>query len=128
MALSTSQSLSKDSPTDVDTNLTVYVARAQDSGRSEFGVQGITPPNDKTLIVSHETRKNGDVGHLVSLQRTEVDSLLVPATLRVNLTIVRPTSTAITNAIVLEEVFKLIDFLVEGGTGANVTAVLNNEV
>jgi hypothetical protein len=128
MSLAITQTLSKDSATDVDTNTVVYTARSQDAGRSEFGVSGVTPPADQTLIVSHETRKNGDTGHLVSLRRTVVDALLVPQTLVVNLTIVRPPSVAITNAIVLEEVNRIIDFLIEGGANANVTAVLNNEV
>lgn len=121
-------SLSKDSPTDVDTNLTVYVKRYADSGRSEYSVSGLTIPAAKKFKVSHDTGKGGEERHLVSIQRTELDTLLVPATLSVNLTIVRPPSTAITTAIVLEEVNKLIDFLIEGGINANVTAVLNSEV
>jgi hypothetical protein len=127
MALATSQALSKDTATDVDTNLSTYVAQAQDLGKSIFSVAGLTLPNQKLLTVSHDTGKNGEQRHLVRLDRTEVDSLLVPATVSVYVVIVRPASTAITNAIILEEVNKLVDFLVEGGTNANVTAVLNGE-
>jgi len=123
-----SLSLSKDSATDVDTNLTVYVKRYADSGRSEYSVAGLTIPIAKRFKVSHDIGKGGEERHLVSISRTEVDTALVPATLSVNLTIVRPPSTAITAAIILEEVNKLIDFLIEGGTNANVTAVLNSEV
>jgi hypothetical protein len=43
-------------------------------------------------------------------------------------TIVRPPSPALTNAIVKEEVNKVVDFLIEGGTNANVDALLNGEM
>lgn len=127
MALATTQTLSKDSPTDVDTNTTAFVLKAADIGRSEFSVQGLTLPSKKTLIVSHETLKDGTERHLVRLDRTEVDALLVPATASVYLVISRPPSTALTNVVFIEMVNQLIDFLIEGGTNANVTAVLNNE-
>jgi hypothetical protein len=128
MALATTQTLSKDSPTDVDTNTIVYTAQAQDLGKSVFSVQGLTPPASKELVVSHDTGKNGEGRHLIRLNHTEVDALLVPATASVYLNIVRPVSTAITNAIIIEMVNRLIDFLIEGGSNANVTAILNNEV
>lgn len=128
MSLATSQALSKDTATDVDTNLSTYVLRAADIGRSEFSVAGLTLPSEKKLTVSHETGKSGEQRHLVRLDRTEVDALLVPATSSVYMVIVRPSNTAITNAILLEEVNKLVDFLIEGGSNANVTAILNNEV
>lgn len=128
MALATTQTLSKDSATDVDTNTVVYTAQAQDLGKSVFSVSGLTLPNQKLLTVSHDTGKNGEQRHLVRLDRTEVDALLVPATVSVYMVIVRPASTAITNAICLEEVNRLIDFMIEGGSNANVTAVLNGEV
>lgn len=128
MALGSSLSLSKDSATDVDTNLSVYVLRAADLGRSIFSVAGLTLPAERIITVSHETGKAGEQRHLIRLDRTEIDANLVPATVSVYLVIVRPPSTAITGAVVLEEVNKLIDFLVEGGANANVTAVLNGEV
>lgn len=128
MAFATPQSLSKDSPTDVDTNLTAYVLRAPDAGSSEWSVAGLTLPAAKILTISHTTTSKGNERHLARLDRTEVDALLVPATLGVYIVIDRPSSTAITNAVILEEVYKLIDFLIEGGSGANITALLNNEV
>lgn len=128
MALGSSLSLSKDTATDVDTNLSVYVLRAADLGRSIFSVAGLTLPLEKTLTVSHETGKAGEQRHLIRIDRTEVDANLVAATVSVYMVIVRPSNTAITGAIILEEVNKLIDFLVEGGANANVTAVLNGEV
>lgn len=128
MALVATQSLSKDSATDVDTNLTVYTLRAADLDRSIFSVAGLTLPAERKFTVSHETGKGSEQRHLVRLDRTEVDALLVPATLSVYMVIVRPSSTAITAAIVIEEINKLVDFLVEGGSNANVTAILNNEV
>lgn len=128
MAFSTPQSLSKDTATDVDTNLTSFVLRAADSGKSVFSVAGLTLPNEKLLTISHETDSKGNERHLVRIDRTEVDTLLVPATVSVYAVIVRPPSTAITNAIILEVVNQLVDFLIEGGTNANVTALLNNEV
>lgn len=128
MAFSTPQSLSKDTATDVDTNLTSFVLRAADSGKSVFSVAGLTLPNEKLLTISYETDSKGNERHLVRIDRTEVDTLLVPATVSVYAVIVRPPSTAITNAIILEVVNQLVDFLIEGGTNANVTALLNNEV
>lgn len=127
MALAASQSLSKDSATDVDTNLTVFVAQAQDLNQSVFSVAGLTLPAQKLLTVSHEVGKNGEQRKLVKIDRTEVDALLVPATFSAKLTIVRPASTAITNAICIEVINQLIDFLIEGGANANVTAILNGE-
>lgn len=128
MSFATPQSLSKDSPTDVDTNLTVFTLRAADSGKSQFSVAGLTLPAEKKLTISHETGKGGEERHLVRIDRTEIDALLVPATVSVYMVIVRPPSTAITAAIVIEVVNQLIDLLIEGGSNANVTALLNNEV
>jgi len=128
MPFSTPQTLSKDSATDVDTNTTSFVLRAADSGKSIFSVAGLTLPAEKKLTISHETGKGGEERHLVRIDRTEVDALLVPATVSVYLVIVRPPSTALTAAIILEVVNQLIDFLIEGGSNANVTALLNNEV
>lgn len=128
MSFTSPQSLSKDSPADVDTNLVVYTLRAADLGQSIFSVAGLTLPAAKLLTIGHQTGKNGEDRHIVRLDRTEVDALLVPATLSVYFNIIRPPSTAITTAIILEECYKLIDFLIEGGAGANITAILNNEV
>lgn len=128
MALAATQALSKDSVTDVDTNTVTYVQRYADANKSVFSVAGLTPPNEKLLTVSHETGKAGEQRHLIRLDRTEVDAFGVPGTVSVYTVIVRPPNTALTNAICIEEVNRLVDFLVEGGTNANVTAVLNNEV
>jgi len=128
MSLAVTQSLSKDSATDVDTNLAVYALRAADIGRSEFSVAGLTLPSEKKLTVSHETGKAGEERHLVRLDRTEVDAFGVAATISTYIVIVRPPNTAITTAVCIEEVNRLVDFLIEGGTNANVTAILNNEV
>ena len=128
MGLATTQALSKDSVTDVDTNTVTYSQRYADSGRSVFSVSGLTPPNEKLLTISHEEGKSGEARHLVRLDRTEVDAFGVPATLSTYVVIVRPPNTALTNSICKEEVNRLIDFLVEGGANANVDAILNNEV
>lgn len=127
MALGASLTLSKDSATDVDTNTVVYALRAADLSRSEFSVAGLSLPVAKILTVSHETGKGGEQRHLIRLDRTEVDAYGVAATVSTYVVIVRPPNTAITNAIILEEVNRLVDFLIEGGSNANVTAVLNNE-
>jgi hypothetical protein len=128
MALGSSLTLSKDTATDVDTNTTVFTLRAADLGRSVFSKAGLTLPVEEKVTVSHETGKGGEERHLVRIDRTEVDANLVPATLSVYMVIVRPPSTALTAAICIEEVNKIVDFLVEGGSNANVTALLNNEV
>lgn len=128
MALAATQSLSKDTATDVDTNLTVFTLRAADLDRSIFSVQGLTLPIEKKLTVSHDVGKSGEQRHLIRNDRTEVDALLMPATASVYINIIRPPSTAITAAVIIEMVNQLVDFLVEGGSNANVTAILNNEV
>lgn len=128
MSLGTSLSLSKDSATDVDTNLGVYDLRAADLNKSEYSVAGITPPSEKVLTISHETGKSDEARHLVRLDRTEVDAYGVAATVSTYVVQVRPPSTALTNAICIEEVNRLVDFIIEGGSNANWTKVLNNEV
>jgi hypothetical protein len=128
MSLGTSLSLSKDSATDVDTNVSAFDLRAADLNKSEYSVAGITPPAEKLLTVSHETGKSGEARHLVRLDRTEVDAYGVPATVSTYVVQVRPPSTALTNAICIEEANKLVDFIIEGGSNANWTKILNSEV
>lgn len=128
MGFTSPQALSKDTATDVDTNTVSYVVRAADADKSVFSVAGLTLPNAKLLTISHQVDSKGVEGHQVRLDRTEVDTLLVPATVSAYVVIRRPPSTAITNAIVKEEVYKLVDFLIEGGAGANIDALLNSEV
>lgn len=119
--------LSKDTATDVDTNLSSYVLKFADADHSEYSVAGLTPPNEKAIFVGHTTGKGGEARHLFRLNRTEVDAFGVPATLSVSLQITRPVSTALTNTIVKEEANKLVDFIIEGGSNANIDAFLNNE-
>jgi hypothetical protein len=128
MGLGTSLSLSKDTATDVDTNLSVFDLRAADLNRSEFSTAGLTYPAERKLTVSHEETKDGVLRHLARIDETVVDSLLVPATASAYIVIVRPKSTAVTNALLIGVVNYLIDFLVEGGSNANVTKLLNREV
>lgn len=128
MGLATTQTLSKDSPVDVDTNTIVYSQRYADASDSVYSVSGLTPPNEKKLSIGHETGKSGEERHKVRLDRTEIDAFGTPGTVSVYLVIVRPPNTALTNAIVKEEVNRLVDFLIEGGANANVDAILNNEV
>lgn len=128
MSIGSSLSLSKDSAADVDTNLSVYDLQAADSGRSDFSVAGITPPSAKTMNIGHQVGKSGEARHKVGLDRTEIDAFGVAATLSTYIVQVRPPSSALTNAICLEEVNKLIDFCIEGGSNANWTKILNGEV
>lgn len=128
MSIGTSVSLSKDCATDVDTNLRVFDLRAADLGRSEFSVAGLTLPAERKLTVSHDVGKAGEQRHMVRIDETLVDTLLVPGTISVYMVIVRPPNTAVTNAIILENVNELVDFMIEGGANANVTKILNGEV
>lgn len=128
MSLSSPQTLSADSATDVDTNTDAYVLRAADLNRSEFSVSGLTLPEEQKLTVSHDTGKGGEKRHMVRLDHTVVDAFGVPATASVYMVAVRPINTAVTNAVIIALVNQLVDFLIEGGTNANVTAILNNEV
>lgn len=126
--LSDTQTLSKDSPTDVDTNTTVFTKRFADSDKSVFSVSGVTLPEEKKLTVSHETAKGGVQRDMAKNERTVVDANLVAATGSVHIVWTRTPNTALTNAIMIELTYQLIDFLIEGGAGANVTAILNQEV
>lgn len=128
MSIATPQTLSKDCATDVDTNTVNYDLLYADSDGSRFSVAGLTLPTSKLMKISHEVGKSGEARHLFRLDRTEVDAVLVPATLSTYVVQVRPPSSAITNAICLEEVNRLVDFIIEGGSNANWTKVLNNEV
>jgi hypothetical protein len=127
-SIGTSLALSKDSATDVDTNLVTFDLRAADLSKSEYSVAGLTKPAERKLTISHETTKAGVLRHLVRIDDTVVDALLVPATMSIYFNIVRPPNTAITNALLIENVNRLVDFLIEGGTSANVTKILNQEV
>lgn len=128
MSLGSSLSLSENCATDVDTGLRVYDLRAADLNRSEYSVAGLTKPNEQALTVSHEIAKAGEERHLVRVDETVVDALLVPATVSVYIVIVRPPNTAVTNALIIKNTNLLVDFLIEGGSNANVTKILNSEV
>jgi hypothetical protein len=128
MALGTSLSLSPDSATDVDTNAQTFALRAADLDRGEYSVAGLTLPTEKKFTVSHDTGKGGELRHLMRYDYTVVDANLVPATASVYCVMVRPPNTAVTDAIIIAMVNTLVDFLIEGGSNANVTKVLNREV
>lgn len=126
--LGSTLTLSSDPPTDVDTNTLVFALRGETVGRSEYGVAGLTSPAANELIVSHDTGKSGEKRHLVRINQTEVDAFGVAATGSVYLNIIDPNNTAITPAILIAMCNRLIDLLLEGGSNANVTKILNNEV
>lgn len=128
MALGSTLTLSPDSATDVDTNTEVLDLRAADLDKSEYSLAGLTLPEEKVLTVSHDTGKGGESRHLVRIDHTVVDANLVEATASVYIVVVRPPNTAVTNTVLLKLVNQLVDFLVEGGSNANVVKVLNREV
>lgn len=128
MALGTSLSLSTDTPTDVDTNLRVYVNRFVDSDNSEYSVAGLTLPNQQLLRRADTVGKGGEQRKLTRLDETVVDAFGVAATASVYLNIVRPPNTAVTNTVIKKLVYQLIDLLIEGGAGANIDAILNGEM
>lgn len=127
MALGSTLVLSPDVPTAVTTNQTTFALRAGDLGRAEYSVAGLTLPNEQVITVSHETGKNGEQRHLVRLDVTVVDAFGVPATSSVYLVIVRPPNTAVTNAVIINQVNQLADLMCKS-TNANTTKVLNSEV
>jgi len=127
MPIGTSLSLSPDSPTDVDTNAVAYTLRAADEDRSVFAVAGLTYPTEFLVEIGHKTDKNGVRRSVVKMIDTRLDSLNVPATSTMAFTIVRPPSSAFTEATLLQQAFRLVDFLIEGGAGANISKLLNLE-
>lgn len=127
MALASSLALSGDSATDVDTNLVTFVQRFSDDGKSVYSVAGLTPNTEFKFSVSHTTDKDGTQRHLVRVDRNFVNALNLPVTLSNYLVMVRPPDSVVTNAYMISALNCLIDFLIEGGSNANVTAVLNGE-
>jgi len=126
--LGTSLSLSTDTPTDVDTNLRVYVNRYVDSAKSEYSVAGLTLPNQQILSRADTIGKGGEQRKVTRLDETVVDAFGVAATASVYWNVVRPPNTAITNTVIKKMCYQLIDLLIEGGTGANIDAILNGEM
>jgi 3D (Asp-Asp-Asp) domain-containing protein len=124
----TDQTLSKDSATDADSNTQVFSVRYADSDGSKFAVSGLTAPDERTLAISHTTDKNGNVRTVVRIDCVAVDSNLVPATASVYFNMVRPPSSAFSNADIIGLTNQLVDFLIEGGSNANVTKLINQEV
>lgn len=127
MALATTQTLSGDSPTDVDTSTTVFVQRFSDEAKAVFSVSGLTAPAEVKLTVSHELGKAGEKRHLIRLDNTASDAFGVPATASWYVVGVIPPSSAFTATALRNQLFQLIDFLIEGGAGANIISILNNE-
>lgn len=128
MSLGTSLSLSTDTPTDVDTNLRVYVNRFVDSDNSEYSLAGLALPNEQKLSRRDSVGKGGEQRKLVRLDETVVDAFGVPATVSVYTNIIRPPNTAVTNTVIKKLVYQMIDLLIEGGAGANIDAILNGEM
>jgi hypothetical protein len=90
-------------------------------------VAGLNPPVANVLKVSHDTGKGGEGRHMIREDLTAVDVNLMPATGSVYAVIVNPSSTAITNQMIIDCVNRLVDFLTAGGN-ANVVKILNGEV
>jgi hypothetical protein len=126
--LGTSLSLSTDTPTDVDTNLRVYVNRYVDSDKSEYSVAGLALPNKQILTRADSVGKAGEQRKLTRLDETVVDAFGAEATASVYVNFVRPANTAVTNTVIKKMVYQLVDLLIEGGAGANIDAILNGEM
>jgi hypothetical protein len=127
MSIGTSLALSLDCATDVDTTLVTFSLRAADVDRSVFSVAGLTYPTEAVLEIAHKVDKNGVKRSVVKRSDTKLDSLNVAGTGSVALTIVRPPNTAFTDAVLIGMVNSIVDFLIEGGSNANVTKLLNQE-
>lgn len=128
MAIGTSVALSTDSPTDVDTNTETFNLRAADVGSSEYSVPSLTLPTERVLRIKHTTDANGTRRHLVQFAATGADSHGVPGTAIINFSISRPALDYFSEANMKAFIYELIDFLIEGGAGANVVKILNQEV
>jgi len=129
MAIGTSLALSIDSATDVDTSLVTFALQAADLGKSVFSQAGLTPPVEDLLTISHDVDKAGNRRHLIRRDQTLPNAITgIPATMSVYTVIVHPQVSQFTNGVVLQVLNTLVDFCIEGGAGANVIKVLNNEV
>jgi len=129
MSFGASVSLSQDSPTDVDTNLQVFTQRFTDESKGVYSISGLTSPTEIKLTVSHETGSQGEKRHLARYDHTKADTITgALRTFSAYIVLVDPvTGTAFSAAEKLQGAYRLIDFLIEGGAGANLTALLNSE-
>lgn len=128
MAFGSSLSLSQDSPTDVDTTLAVYALRFNDESKGVYSVAGLTSPTELKLTISHEIGSKQEKRHLARIDYTKADT--ITGDLRVfsaYVVIVDPVGTAFSASDKKTTVFQLVDLLIEGGAGANITALLNSE-
>jgi len=128
MSFGTSLSLSQDSPTDVDTNLQVFAQRFNDESKSVYSIAGLTSPAEIKLTISHEIGSQLEKRHLARYDHTKADSITgALKVFSVYLVAVDPNATAFSATEKLQACYRLIDFLIEGGAGANITALLNSE-
>jgi hypothetical protein len=128
MGFATSLALSVDSPTDVDTNTSTYVQQFADENRSRFSVSGQTPPTEFLLTIQHDVEKDGTKRHVLRLDDTRADAQGVAAQGSAYIVLRQPVNSAFTEAVMLTLVYRLVDALIEGGSGANVSKLLNGEV
>lgn len=128
MSLGATLTVSQDSPTDVDTNTVVLAQRFNDESKGVYSLAGLASPTELKLTVSHEIGSKLEKRHLARIDHTKADSITGDLrTFSVYVVLVDPAGTAFSNAEKLIDSFRLIDFLIEGGSGANLTALLNSE-
>jgi hypothetical protein len=119
--------LSSDKPTDVATNTVSYAVRAVDIDRGVYSVSGLTYPAEQTLTIATAVDKNLTRRHVLKVSKTMLDSLNVPGTASVALTVVRPANTAFTNAELLKMLNQVLNFAASGGGNSLFVQVLNGE-
>jgi hypothetical protein len=125
--IGTSVALSRDYPTEVDTNALTFELQFADVDKSVYSLAGLTAPEEFTLTIQHSVDTKGNKRHLVRLDWTKADAFGVPATLSVYENIVVPNSSAFSIGDIINTVNRLVDFFIEGGAGDRVTRIVNGE-
>jgi hypothetical protein len=128
MAFADTQNLSPDTPTDVDTNTVAFVKRFGDEQRGVLSVQGLTAPAEKMIeILQPGPDKNGVRRHTVRYTQTGVDALGVAGYSSWDFTCRRAPNTFFTDAVLIAMFYQMVDMMIEGGAGANLSRLLNGE-
>jgi hypothetical protein len=123
----TSLACSPDQSTAVATNQVTYQLRGEDGAQSLYAIQGVTYPSEFLLKIGHKTDKNSVRRSVLQVVDTRIDSLNVPSTATWGLTLVRPPSTAFTDALLIQQ-FSRLSNLMNVAAGATLAKFLNLEV
>lgn len=124
--LATTRNVSPDAPTVVTTNQVAYAVQAYLEQKSVAGVSGLDLDEPQTMVVSHETTKDGVERHLIQFNCVKQDTVDPTITGRISCHMVITVPPVVgTTALATAEVRKLSNFINASGI---ITAILNKEI